>query len=117
MTIREIVETLPAYVACGIQGYQDMKVGKVIAGDLMSDLLVSVETDVFLVTSLATDQTIRSADVIGATAILLVNDKLPTPGMKTLATECGITLLSTPLPMYEACTSLGFLQDTDEKNN
>jgi len=113
VTIRDIVETLPAYVACGVKGYQAMKIEKVIAGDLMSDLLVSVETDIFLVTSLATEQTIRSADLIGATAIMLVNDKLPTPGMKKLAIECGITLLSTPLPMYEACISLRFLQDAE----
>jgi len=117
VTIRDIVETLPAYVACGKPGYQDMTPGKIVAGDIMSDLLVSVETDIFLVTSLATDQTIRSADLIGATAVMLVNDKLPTPGMKELASECDITLLSTPLPMYEACITLRYLQDTDEKNN
>jgi len=117
MTIRDIVETLPAYVAYGVPGYQDMKPGKIVAGDIMSDLLVSVETDIFLATSLVADQTVRSADLIGVTAIMLVNDKLPTPGMKKLAIECGITLLSTPLPMYEACISLRFLQDTDEKNS
>jgi hypothetical protein len=115
VTIRDIVETLPAYVACGQQGYQDMTPGKIVAGDIMSDLLVSVETDIFLVTSLATDQTIRSADLMGATTVMLVNDKLPTPGMKALAIECGIALMSTPLPMYEACIALCSLQDADNK--
>ena len=111
MTIRDIIENLPAHLVYGISGYQDIVVKAIVAGDLMSDILVSVETNALLVTSLATEQTIRSADIVGAVAILLVNDKLPRPAMKTLAEECGITLLATPMPMYETCVTLDYLQD------
>lgn len=112
MTIRDIVENLPAHVVYGPPGFIEHTVHRVIAGDLMSDMLLSVEGDALMVTSLATEQTVRSADLICAPAILLVNDKLPTLEMKKLAETCGITLLATPMPMFESCTTLGFLQNS-----
>lgn len=114
MNVTEIVENLPAHVVYGAPGYQNLEIGRIIAGDLMSDILVTVENDALLVTSLATEQAIRCADMIGATAILLVNDKLPLPGMKVLAEDCGITLLATPMPMYESCVALGRFSELDE---
>jgi len=35
-----------------------------------------------------------------------VNDKLPGAGMKALAEQCGVSVLGTPMPMYEACAAL-----------
>ena len=114
MTVSRIVENLPAHVVYGAPGYLALNIHTVLAGDLMSDILVSVNTDALLVTSLATEQTVRSADIVGAPAILLVNDKLPLQSMKDLAIECGITLLATPMPMFETCITLGCLQQSDE---
>lgn len=106
MKIADIVQNLPAHLVVGIDGYRELRISHVIAGDLMSDILVSIESEALLVTSLATEQTIRSADIVGAPAVLLVNDKLPTHAMKALAQTCGITLLATPLPMFESCVAL-----------
>jgi len=114
MTLRTIIENLPAHPVFGPQGYLDHPVGVIVAGDLMSDMLLSVYSDALLVTSLATEQAVRTADMIGACAILLVNDKLPHPQMKALAEECGIAVLATPQPMYEACTALAFLKNCHE---
>jgi len=110
VTIRDVIENMPAHVVYGPPGYLDMHVGKIVAGDLMSDILVSVETDALLVTSLATEQSVRSADIVGSPAVLLVNDKLPLPSMRVLAEECGIALLATPMPMFESCVILSQLQ-------
>ena len=114
MTVTSIVENLPAHLVYGAPGWHEINLHTVIATDLMSDVLVSVDDAALLVTSLATEQTVRSADLVGAIAILLVNDKLPTHEMKTLAESCGITVLATPMPMYESCITLGFLQQQDE---
>lgn len=114
MTICDIIETLPAHLVYGAPGYHDLTLQKILAGDIMSDILVTVETDVLLVTGLATEQAVRSADMVGAPVILLVNDKLPLQSMKVLAEQCGITLLATPMPMYEACVTLNFLQNNNE---
>ena len=115
MTVTDIVENLPAHLAYGAPGWHDINLHTVIASDLMSDVLVSVDDSALLVTSLATEQTVRSADLVGAIAILLVNDKLPTHEMKSIAESCGITVLETPMPMFEACVTLGFLQQRDEQ--
>lgn len=117
MKILDIVENLPAHVVFGAEGYKDAEIGKILAGDLMSDMLVSLDEGALLVTSLATEQTVRSADMIGASVILLVNDKLPLPSMKNLAEECGITILATPMPMFESCLTLGFLQNLKHEND
>jgi len=115
--ITSIVENLPAHVVYGAPAYQTLDLRTILAGDLMSDILVSVYTDALIVTSLATEQTVRSADIVGARAILLVNDKLPLPSMKKLAEQCDITLLATPMPMFESCVTLGFLQQDDAAND
>ncbi len=109
LSMYDIIENLPAHIVYGSDNFQDIVIDKIVAGDLMSDILVATEAPHLLVTSLATGQTLRTADIVGAKAILLVNDKLPTTDMKELAQKTNITLLATPLPMYEACASLSML--------
>jgi molybdopterin-binding protein len=106
ITISDIVETLPAHVVYAPEAVHQTHIQHIVAGDLMSDILVTLEQGCLLVTSLATEQAVRTADVVGAAAVLLVNDKLPSPGMKALAQECGIPLLATPLPLFDTCAAL-----------
>ena len=82
----------------------------VTAGDLMSEVLVVDEENMVIVTSLNTDQVIRTADIVAAAGVVLVNGKTPQKGMVTLAESTGITLLSTPLNLFDACVRLGELQ-------
>ncbi|MDR2897593.1 MAG: hypothetical protein LBU99_02175 [Spirochaetaceae bacterium] len=110
VTILSILENMPAHIVYGSPDFQNIPIEHVVAGDLMSDILVSVEAGDILVTSLATEQAIRTADIVCAAAVLLVNDKLPTHSMKELAESSGITLLATPLPLYDACVALGNLE-------
>lgn len=109
LSIYDIVENLPAHIVYSTEDWQNVVIEDIIAGDLMSDVLAAADVPYLLVTSLATSQTVRTADIVGAKVILLVNDKLPTPDMKELAQTSSITLLATPLPMYEACVSLSML--------
>ncbi|GMO49881.1 MAG: DRTGG domain-containing protein [Treponemataceae bacterium] len=106
ITISDIIETLPAHVVYSTENSHEIHIRAIVAGDLMSDVLVTLEPGCLLVTSLATEQSIRTADVVNAAAVLLVNDKLPAAGMKALAEECAIPLLATPLPLFEACIAL-----------
>lgn len=108
-TLQDVVENIPINIAYAATDWKTRQVKRVVAGDLMSDILVSVETDNLLITSLATEQAIRTADIVCAVAVILVNDKLPSQAMKALAEESDITLLCTALPMYETCAALGDL--------
>lgn len=110
LTLQEIVENLPMHLTYGADGWKNKQIHKIVAGDLMSDILVSTDADNLLITSLATEQAIRTADIVCAAAVLLVNDKVPSPAMKELAEDSDITLLCSPFPMYETCAELTNLE-------
>lgn len=109
MTFSEIIENLPAHLVNKSSDFLEISIRNVVASDLMSDVLVTDFEDTLVVTSLASEQTLRTADIVGARGVLLVNDKLPQLAMKNLAEKQDITVMSTPLSMFEACVALGFL--------
>jgi hypothetical protein len=109
MTFIDIIEQLPAHIVHRSADFPGRPLRHVIAGDLMSDVLVTDYEDLVLLTSLTTEQTVRTADVVGARGILLVNDKTPQTAMRDLAIQHDLTVLSTPLSMFEACVALGRL--------
>ncbi len=115
MNILYLVENLGANIVFLPPNASSITFTEIIAGDLMADLLVSQKEGCLLVTGLATEQAIRTADMLGAVAILLVNEKLPTVEMKNLAQELTIPLFATPLPMYETCVELHKLQEMKEE--
>ena len=109
MTFAEIIEQLPAILIYKGSDYSDFVVRHVVAGDLMSDVLVTEYDDLVMISSLNSEQIMRTANMVGARGILLVNGKIPSSLMKNIAEEDDITLLSTSLPMYEASIALGHL--------
>ena len=79
----------------------------VIAADLMSDVLLTDAARPLLVTALATEQSLRTAHVVGAAAVLVVGGKALPAGMADLAHELDIPLARSPLPKFEVCARLG----------
>jgi len=79
----------------------------VVASDLMSDVLVVTCEDFLLVTSLASDQMIRTADLVGAAGVVLVNGKQPPASALKLAKDLSIALIASPLPKFETCLAIG----------
>jgi len=109
MNFIDIIDRLHAHIVHRSFGFPGKPILHVVASDLMSDILVTDYDDAVILTSLASEQAVRTADMISARGIILVNDKIPQPSMKALAIQQGITLLSTPMPMFEACVALGGL--------
>jgi L-rhamnose isomerase len=107
MTLSEIVENLPANIVNKASDFFDVSINNIVASDLMSDVLVTDFDDALLVSSLASEQVVRTADIVGMRCILLVNDKIPLAAMKELAQDEDLTILTTPLSTFEACVSLG----------
>jgi hypothetical protein len=119
MTFLDIIEQLPAHVINKGADFPGKPIEHVVASDLMSDVLVTDLENTLIVTSLASEQTIRTADIVGARGVLLVNDKNPQMAMKKIAEEQGMTVLSTPLSMFQACVALGKLLEqgtSDERD-
>lgn len=102
MTLKEIKELLKAEL---IFGDHHLTTEITFAGgaDLMSDVLAFGKPGLLLLTGLTNLQSVRTADIIEAKAIIYVRGKKPDAQTIKLAEEKNIPLLSTPLMMYEAC--------------
>lgn len=109
MKFAEIAETLNCSILHKSASFDEADIYHVAAGDLMSEVLVVDEEGFIIVTALSSDQTVRTADIVGAAGIILVNGKPPQRGMRELAADTDITLLSTPLSLFRVCYLLGTL--------
>lgn len=106
MTFKDLIEKNKCRVFHLEPELENQKVVNVIAGDLMSEVLVEDEENLLLITSLNSEQVLNTANIVDASCVLLVNGKTPQAPMIKMAENFGISLLSTDLPMLEACKSI-----------
>jgi len=105
MTISDAAKILEGSLVAG-DGFSDREVGLPVASDLMSDVLLVDADDILLLTSLASDQAIRTAHIVGAMGVV-VHDSKPLPStMIEVARQLKIPLVSAPLSKYESCVRL-----------
>ena len=105
MTIADVVKVLDGKLMAG-DGASPRAVGAVVANDLMSDVLLYDADDILLLTSLASDQAIRTAHIVGAMGVVVHNAKPLSQTMIEVANNLGIPLVSSPLAKYEACVRI-----------
>ena len=103
-SVQDIVKTLDGTLVAG--GDSDRAVGAVVANDLMSDVLLHDADDILLITSLASDQAIRTAHIVGAMGVVVHNAKPLSETMLKVANDLAIPLVSSPLSKYDACVRL-----------
>ena len=111
MRVDQLVQALGCRIIVKSPGFPDLEIVDAVASDLMSDVLVCEGDNFIIVTSLTSEQVIRTADIVGAPVILLVNGKEPQPSMKKLAEDQGIGILSTPRSCFRACVEIGRILD------
>ncbi len=102
MTLKEVKELLKAEV---ITGEEKLNEEITFAGgsDLMSDVLAFGKPGILLLTGLSNAQSVRTANIIDAKAVVYVRGKQPDDEGIRLAKEHGIPLLSTKFMMYATC--------------
>ena len=111
MDLIRVADALNAELIWGPDGWEQLQIESVFASDLMSDVLMSDREEMLLITSLSTEQSVRSATIVAAEAIVVANNKTVTDGMIELAKEQGIALFCTALPKYESCVRLGRIME------
>ena len=104
MKVSDIVKALDGTLVAG--GETERQVGRVVAHDLMSDVLLNDGDDILLLTSLASDQAIRTANIVGAMCVVVHNAKPLPQAMCQVADSLGIPLVSSPLSKYESCVRI-----------
>lgn len=93
----------------------DREIGGVVANDLMSDVLLSDVDDLLLVTSLASEQAVRTANIVGAVAVVVHNAKPLPATMCQVADTLGIPLISSPYSKYDSCVKLYLAQEAEKR--
>ncbi len=103
MKLKDIGAVLEAEVIWGNETQLEIDIDYAGASDLMSDVLAFSVPGLLFLTGLANAQSVRTANIIEAKAIIYVRGKKPDPEGLELAMEKGIPILSTKCMMYEAC--------------
>ena len=102
MTLKEIKELLQAEVITG-HDRLDEEITSAGGADLMSDVLAFGKPGILLLTGLSNSQSVRTANIIDAKAIVYGRGKKPDQEGIELAKGKNIPLLSTQFMMYTAC--------------
>jgi len=103
--LREIANLLNADILIGAQRLED-EVFSACGSDMMSDVLAFVKDQAVLLTGLTNPQVIRTALMMDIRCVVFVRDKRPADDVLPFSDESGITVMATPLRMYEACGRL-----------
>jgi predicted transcriptional regulator len=102
MKLKDIQKLLQAEVICG-EDCLDTEIENAGASDLMSDVLAFGKPGLLLITGLSNAQSVRTADIIEAKAIIYVRGKKPDKEGAELARRKRIPILSTKFMMYKTC--------------
>ena len=106
MTFQDIADILPCRVIVQADTFASVEIENIVAGDLMSEVLVAEGDSLLLVSSLTSDQLVRTAHIVDAVGILMVNNKTPQDSTLKLAESFRLNLLSVNLPLFETCARL-----------
>lgn len=87
----------------------------VVASGLMSDILTTDEEDILLLSNLNTAQVVRTADMVGANAIIIACGKPVPQDTIDLARDLDIDLIHTGYPIFETCAHLASLFNPAKK--
>lgn len=102
MILRQVRDILQADVLWG-EHRLDEEIAFAGGSDLMSDVLAFGKPGLLLLTGLSNSQSVRTADIIEAKAVVYVRGKKPDAEGLALAKRKNIPLLSTQSMMYTAC--------------
>lgn len=105
MRVDEIVKIIEGVILTG-DDHEDVEIETACACDLMSDVLSFVKPKSLLLTGLAAPVVIHSAEMVDVKVICFVRGKKPDADTVELAKSKGMTLMATPLTMFESCGKL-----------
>lgn len=105
MKISQIKEILECEVLDGMDRL-DLDVDSCLSADMMSDVLAFAEPGALLVTGLTNSQSVRTAEIADAVAIVFLRGKKPNDSVLSLAKESSMPLLATDLGMFDVCGRL-----------
>ena len=105
MKLTEIRDVLECEVLTG-ESVLSMDVETVVASDGMSEILAFAHPGALMITGLTNVQSVRTADIANACAVIYIRGKRPDDKAINLARACNIPVLATRLGMFDVCGML-----------
>lgn len=105
MILKEIRDILNAEVLSNYESL-NLDIQRVIACDLMSDVLAFGDSGAMLITGLINTQVIRTCEIAGIQAVVFVRGKKPTIETIKMSKDFSITIMQSDLSTFEACGRL-----------
>ncbi|MFH1676683.1 MAG: transcriptional regulator [bacterium] len=102
MKLSRISELLNCKVLSGADKL-DREISSCMSSDMMSDVLAFANPGSLLMTGLVNSQSVRTAEIADASAIVYLRGKRPEKQTIDLSEALSIPLLCTDLGMFEAC--------------
>lgn len=103
MKLTEVVEYLGCKVLNKTPDYNNIIIESVGTADLMSDVLVFGKPGMLLITGLNSPQCVRTASVVGASAVLIVRKLSVQDATIQLAAALEVPLLHLNSSTYKTC--------------
>jgi len=110
VTVSDLVRVLEGEVAC-CEDQLGRLVRAFVASDLLSDVLAFESHEYALLTGLTNAQIVRTADITGASCVVIVRNKQPQQAAVALAQASGIPIVLAHCTMFEACARLSRLAE------
>lgn len=110
--LKPMIDAVAARLVSAPSGWETREIKTVFASDLISDMLMAEGENILLITSLLSDQVLRTADVIGASAVVFVNRRNIPAMLGKAAVKQGLPLFHTALPKFDTCVCLGRLMES-----
>lgn len=110
VTVGDLVRVLEGEVVC-CEEQLGREVKAFAASDLLSDVLAFEKQEYALLTGLTNAQIVRTADITGASCIVIVRNKQPQQAAVALAQASGIPIVLAHCTMFEACALLSRLAE------
>jgi predicted transcriptional regulator len=103
MKLSKVKDLLECEVLCGAEKLDEIEVSSCLGSDMMSDVLAYAEPWALLITGLTNAQSLRTANVADAAAVIYIRGKRPNETTLELAQEMGMPVLTTEKGMFEVC--------------
>jgi predicted transcriptional regulator len=110
VTVSDLVRVLDGEVVC-CEDQLGRRVKAFAASDLLSDVLAFEKHDYALLTGLTNAQIVRTADITGASCVVIVRNKQPQQAAVALAQSSSIPIILAHCNMFEACARLSRLAE------
>lgn len=102
MKLSQVRDLLDCTVLCGDDDLE-REITSCMSSDMMSDVLAYAEPRALLVTGLINLQSIRTADIADASAVIYVRGKRPNGRTLAMAGRLGLPVLVTEHSMFKTC--------------